>query len=93
MPTSGTHMKRRTSLLAKGQGNYETLCDEQKNIYFLFKVKCPVVSGHSGFAAGAHVLAWSGLSAEIPVRAEWYILKIQVLPVGRSRVIYTPPHI
>ncbi|HPA72155.1 MAG TPA: ARMT1-like domain-containing protein [Spirochaetota bacterium] len=43
-------------VIAKGQGNYETLCDENKNIYFLFKVKCPVVSSLAGLPVGAHVL-------------------------------------
>ena len=31
-------------IIAKGQGNFETLSDEPANIYFLFKVKCPLVS-------------------------------------------------
>lgn len=43
-------------IIAKGQGNYETLCDEDKNIYFLFKVKCSVVSAVAGLPIGAHVL-------------------------------------
>jgi hypothetical protein len=43
-------------VIAKGQGNYETLCDEKKNIFFLFKVKCPVVSSLAGLPVGAHVL-------------------------------------
>ncbi len=35
-------------VIAKGQGNYETLSDEDKNIYFLFKVKCPVIAAYAG---------------------------------------------
>ncbi|MEA1961122.1 MAG: ARMT1-like domain-containing protein [Bacillota bacterium] len=32
-------------IIAKGQANYETLSDEKdKNIYFLLKVKCPVIA-------------------------------------------------
>lgn len=31
-------------IIAKGQGNFETLSDEPANIYFLFKVKCPLVA-------------------------------------------------
>lgn len=31
-------------IIAKGQGNFETLNDVSKDIFFLFKVKCPVVS-------------------------------------------------
>jgi len=31
-------------VIAKGQGNYEVLCDEKKKIFFLLKIKCPVVA-------------------------------------------------
>ncbi|HAP37178.1 MAG TPA: hypothetical protein DCQ28_15070 [Bacteroidetes bacterium] len=31
-------------VIAKGQGNYETLLNEQRPIYFLFKVKCSVIA-------------------------------------------------
>lgn len=31
-------------IIAKGQGNYETLSDEQKTIFFLLKAKCPVIA-------------------------------------------------
>jgi uncharacterized protein with ATP-grasp and redox domains len=30
-------------VIAKGMGNYEALSDEDKNIFFLLKVKCPVI--------------------------------------------------
>jgi uncharacterized protein with ATP-grasp and redox domains len=30
-------------IIAKGQGNYEALRNEKKNIFYLLKVKCPVV--------------------------------------------------
>ena len=30
-------------VIAKGQGNYEALSDEKKNIFFLLKIKCPVI--------------------------------------------------
>jgi uncharacterized protein with ATP-grasp and redox domains len=46
-------------ILAKGQGNFETLCDQPGNIVFLFKAKCPVIAGHARVPLGAHVLAWS----------------------------------
>ena len=35
-------------ILAKGQGNYETLSDIDANIVFLLKAKCPVVAEHIG---------------------------------------------
>jgi hypothetical protein len=46
-------------ILAKGQGNFETLSDEPRNIYFLFKAKCPVIARHVGVPVGTHVLARS----------------------------------
>lgn len=42
-------------ILAKGQGNFETLSDETANIYFLFKAKCPVIADHVGVSPGTHV--------------------------------------
>jgi uncharacterized protein with ATP-grasp and redox domains len=46
-------------IIAKGQGNFETLSDEQCNIFFLFKVKCPVIAAQVGLPVGTHVLARS----------------------------------
>ncbi len=46
-------------ILAKGQGNFETLSDEPCDIFFLLKVKCPVVSAHVGLPVGTHVLTRS----------------------------------
>jgi len=42
-------------IIAKGQGNFETLSDETADIYFLFKAKCPVIAGHVGLPVGTHV--------------------------------------
>lgn len=55
-------------ILAKGQGNYETLSRQSGRIYFLFKVKCPVIANASGVPVGAHVLVRSGAEAagELP---------------------------
>jgi len=46
-------------VLSKGQGNYETLSNEPYNIFFLFKVKCPVIAAHVDLPVGTHVLAHS----------------------------------
>lgn len=35
--------ERSDLVIAKGQGNYEALSDEKKNIFFLLKIKCPVI--------------------------------------------------
>jgi hypothetical protein len=42
-------------IIAKGQGNFETLSDAQARIVFLLKVKCPVISHHTGCPLG-HLL-------------------------------------
>lgn len=44
-------------IVAKGQGNYETLSLEAHNLFFLFKAKCPVIAEHARVPLGAHVLA------------------------------------
>jgi uncharacterized protein with ATP-grasp and redox domains len=46
-------------ILAKGQGNFETLSNEPYNIFFLFKAKCSVIAAHAGVPNGTHVLARS----------------------------------
>jgi uncharacterized protein with ATP-grasp and redox domains len=43
-------------IVSKGQGNFETLSDCGKNIFFLLKVKCPVVAESVGLPVGTHVL-------------------------------------
>jgi uncharacterized protein with ATP-grasp and redox domains len=44
-------------ILAKGQGNFESLAGEPGNIFFLFRVKCPVTAAMVGRPVGTHVLA------------------------------------
>lgn len=43
-------------IIAKGQGNYETLSDVPKDIFFILKAKCPVIAGHLGCDVGGLVL-------------------------------------
>lgn len=43
-------------IISKGQGNYETLCHENRNIIFLFKVKCPVIARHVRFPLGTSIM-------------------------------------
>ncbi|GAH66664.1 unnamed protein product, partial [marine sediment metagenome] len=43
-------------VISKGQGNFETLWGEEKNIFFLFKVKCDVVARHVRGKVGDTVL-------------------------------------
>ena len=43
-------------IIAKGQGNLETLLGSDGNLFFLFKVKCPVISRHVGHPVGTHAV-------------------------------------
>jgi len=43
-------------ILSKGQGNYESLSDEDKNIFFLLQTKCRVVADKIGCGVGDIVL-------------------------------------
>lgn len=43
-------------VIAKGQGNYETLCQTPGNLWFLLTVKCPVIGACVGAQVGTHVL-------------------------------------
>jgi hypothetical protein len=47
-------------VIAKGQGNYETLCDEQKQIFFLLQAKCPVIANDIGCQEGDMVIVKKG---------------------------------
>ncbi len=46
-------------IISKGQGNFETLVDEKREIYFLFKIKCPIIASHIGLSVNKHVLVRS----------------------------------
>jgi len=44
-------------VIAKGQGNYESLNDVSKNIFFLLRTKCPVIAKHLETEVGRMVVA------------------------------------
>lgn len=46
-------------IIAKGQGNYETLSEHPEKIYFLLRVKCHVIAEDIGMPLGAHVVTRS----------------------------------
>ncbi|MBN1869774.1 MAG: DUF89 family protein [Candidatus Omnitrophica bacterium] len=48
--------KQADLIISKGQGNYEALSEADGRIYFLLKVKCPVIARHSGATLGDIVL-------------------------------------
>jgi len=43
-------------IVSKGQGNFESLSEEQTPIFFLFKVKCSVIARHAGAPEGCMIL-------------------------------------
>jgi len=43
-------------VIAKGQGNYETLSDAENHIFFILKVKCPVIARDLGCEVGEMIL-------------------------------------
>ncbi|MFP4036926.1 MAG: damage-control phosphatase ARMT1 family protein [Desulfobacteraceae bacterium] len=43
-------------IISKGQGNFESLSEEKGPVFFLFKVKCPVIAGHIGVDIGEMIL-------------------------------------
>jgi uncharacterized protein with ATP-grasp and redox domains len=47
-------------VIAKGQGNYETLSDNQKKTFFLLQAKCPVISKDIGCQEGEMVIVRKG---------------------------------
>lgn len=56
--------ERADLIIAKGQGNYETLSEVNKNIYFLFTVKCQLVADRVGEPVGSLVVKAGRLGGE-----------------------------
>jgi hypothetical protein len=48
-------------IVAKGQGNFETLSESDRNIFFLLRPKCAVLARHLGCELGRQVLVRSGV--------------------------------
>ncbi len=51
-------------IIAKGQGNYESLSDVNKNIFFILKAKCPVIASDLNCPVGEMILRQSRAFAE-----------------------------
>ena len=75
-PIPGTDLSRVTDefrtvfnqasvVIAKGQGNFESLSDAGRPIFFLFKVKCPVVAALAGQPVGASVVFRGGFGKPV----------------------------
>ena len=54
-PAFRREFRRAGLVIAKGQGNYETLNQSGKDIIFLFQAKCPVVAAKSGHPVGTRL--------------------------------------
>jgi uncharacterized protein with ATP-grasp and redox domains len=52
-------------VIAKGQGNYESLSDTNKDIFFILKAKCSVIARHIGCEVGDIVLQKSNASEAV----------------------------
>lgn len=50
------HFEAADMIIAKGQGNFETLSEAPYPIFFLFQAKCPVIAGHAHVPLKSHVL-------------------------------------
>lgn len=48
--------KKADVVIAKGQGNFETLDDAERSIYFLFRVKCPLIGDRVNSDVGKFVI-------------------------------------
>ncbi len=50
-------------IIAKGQGNFESLSNQPGNVFYLFEVKCPMVANHIMQPIGTQVLVYSNVGA------------------------------
>jgi len=62
-PELRRHFETADVIVSKGQGNYEALSHQPFNIYFLLKVKCPVIAGDIGARKGGSVVKRSRLKS------------------------------
>jgi len=56
-PEFQARFERAGLVLSKGQANYETLDDQGEKIFFLLRMKCPIVAREIGYPVGRLVLA------------------------------------
>ena len=50
------HFERTDLIISKGQGNYETLADSPRPIWFLLRVKCPIIARDLKCPVGTTIL-------------------------------------
>jgi uncharacterized protein with ATP-grasp and redox domains len=64
-PEFKTAFENADLIIAKGQGNYETLHASDRPIFFMLKVKCPAVARHIGHEIGSYVIQTSAAGNNI----------------------------
>lgn len=69
-----TYYDRADLIISKGQGNFETLDQESKRIYFMFRIKCPVISKELNAEEGALVLKRSDKYSTIDLSCKTEII-------------------
>lgn len=57
-----TRFENADLIISKGQGNFETLGGSERKIFFLLKIKCPVVAERTGIKVGTLALIHNGNS-------------------------------
>jgi len=55
-PAFRERFARADLVIAKGQGNYETLSEAPRPVFFVLMAKCPVIAGHLGCEVGSLVV-------------------------------------
>ena len=53
------YFKKADLIISKGQGNYETLSNEQGPIFYLLKAKCPIIAKDLGIKVGDTVIKYA----------------------------------
>ena len=68
-------------IIAKGQANFETLDDCPREIFFLLKVKCPLVGRHIGREVGSLVIHRNRPAAQANARGA------RACPAGKDKIL------
>lgn len=55
-PSFVDRFRKADLIISKGQGNYESLSEVGREVFFLFKAKCPVIAGHLACTIGDLIL-------------------------------------
>lgn len=76
-------------VISKGQGNYETLSEEKRGLFFLLKAKCPVIAEDIGVGLGEYVFMYSEIKKPIPIQKGGFLEKTAnepgITPIYRCR--------